>query len=95
MKAIEIHNALVLEISKIKGVENIKEIFESLNIYGHTTSEISFRFAVSGEFNFSSGSISIDYKNQLVFIPDIGPKIIKGLSILEMINALKKRYKKL
>jgi len=95
LKAIEIHNDLVLAISKIKGVERVRELFESPNRYGNTVGTVSFRFNILDDFNFSKGEVSIDYKNQLVFIPEVGNRVIDGLNVDEIVKALKSKYKKL
>jgi hypothetical protein len=83
------HAEIVQAIEQIKGVQNVRSIFEQ------NKTSVSFRFNVTGEFNYSNGRLSIDHKNELVFLPDIGNRFFEGLKTNEILEALHERYKKL
>ena len=88
----KIHKGVVAALGKIAGVEDIREVFESPNKYGYIMSHVSFRFDVQDKYNYSGGSLSIDYKRKMVFMPNMGYFVQGDLNVKSVIALVKENY---
>lgn len=73
-----IHDEIVESISEIKGVVDVKEIFENPDKYGNVVSHIGFKYDYQDQFNHTKGAMTIHWhqNNVQVFIPEKGYFIV-------------------
>lgn len=84
---------MVEKIGAIKGVFEVKELFENPNKYGDVISHISFRYNYIDRWNYFKGRIVFTYKNRQLFIPDKGYLVLKKLDTFKIIEEIKNHYK--
>lgn len=91
----DIHKEIVILISKLKGIEDVKELFQNPNAYGDITGKVSFKFNVIDKYNYCKGEVSVDYKQQtsMVFIPLVGVFCLDKINAINVVKILKKCYK--
>jgi hypothetical protein len=84
----EFNTKLLKEIESIKGVSNVKEIFENPNKYGQIIGTIFFTCP-----NLRRGEVKITYSTNSYFIPDYGYRTIEEYKTDRILKDIKKAYK--
>ncbi|WP_068475503.1 SAM-dependent methyltransferase [Saccharicrinis aurantiacus] len=91
-----LHFDVLTHLNSLKGVYDVKNLFENPNKHGDVVSHFSLKYAREDQWNFETARFVITWNNKSIFIPEIGQQTLPDTDIVKHIfHLLQERYPRL